>query len=62
MQEKGARVDAIARAYADQPHGTVIVSPDNACRRAINQAVKEELEGRGMLEPDSGLAHADPKE
>ena len=37
------RVAAIAKTYAAQPESTIIVSPDNASRRAINQAVRQEL-------------------
>jgi conjugative relaxase-like TrwC/TraI family protein len=44
------RITAIAKDYADDPKGTIIVSPDNASRRAINQAVREELQARGALE------------
>lgn len=44
------RVKAIAKAYAAQPENTIIVSPDNASRRAINQYVRHELQLVGMLE------------
>lgn len=44
------RVAAIAKAYAAQPHNTIIVSPDNASRREINQAVRQELQLAGTLE------------
>ena len=38
------RVAAIAKDYAAHPENTLIVSPDNASRRAINQAVRQELQ------------------
>jgi ATP-dependent exoDNAse (exonuclease V) alpha subunit len=44
------RVATIAKAYAAQPENTIIVSPDNASRRAINQAVRHELQIAGTLE------------
>jgi ATP-dependent exoDNAse (exonuclease V) alpha subunit len=47
-----ARVRAIAQAYAASPEKTLIVSPDNASRRALNVAVREELKTKGALAPD----------
>jgi hypothetical protein len=44
------RIAAIAKSYAAQPENTIIVSPDNASRRAINQAVREELQALGALD------------
>jgi ATP-dependent exoDNAse (exonuclease V) alpha subunit len=46
------RIMAIAKTYAAQPENTIIVSPDNASRRAINQAVRQELQAAGALEKD----------
>jgi len=43
------RITAIAKSYAAQPENTIIVSPDNASRRAINKAVRQELQARGVL-------------
>jgi conjugative relaxase-like TrwC/TraI family protein len=43
------RITAIAKDYATKPEQTLIVSPDNASRREINQAVRTELESRGAL-------------
>ncbi len=43
------RIAAIAKAYAAHPENTIIVSPDNASRRAINQAVRQELQALGTL-------------
>jgi conjugative relaxase-like TrwC/TraI family protein len=44
------RIAAIAKSYAAQPENTLIVSPDNASRRAINQAVRHELQALGVLD------------
>jgi conjugative relaxase-like TrwC/TraI family protein len=46
------RIAAIARSYAAQPENTLIVSPDNASRRAINQAVRTELQALGIVQPE----------
>lgn len=46
------RIATIAKAYAAQPENTIIVSPDNASRRAINQAVRQELQAAGTLEKE----------
>jgi conjugative relaxase-like TrwC/TraI family protein len=45
------RVEAIAKSYAAQPENTIIVSPDNASRREINQAVRAELQALGIVQP-----------
>ena len=44
------RIASIAKAYAASPDNTLIVSPDNASRRAINQAVRAELQALGVVE------------
>jgi conjugative relaxase-like TrwC/TraI family protein len=46
------RIARIAKAYSEHPEGTIIVSPDNASRRAINQAVRQEMQSIGTLEKD----------
>jgi len=47
------RIAAIARNYATSPDNTIVVSPDNASRRAINQAVRAELQTLGVVQTDS---------
>ena len=47
------RISAIAKSYATRPENTIIVSPDNASRRALNQAVRRELQALGLLETDN---------
>jgi conjugative relaxase-like TrwC/TraI family protein len=44
------RIEAIAKSYAARPENTLIVSPDNASRRDINQAVRQELQAIGLLD------------
>ena len=44
------RIASIARTYAENPDNTIIVSPDNASRRNINQAVRQELQSLGKLD------------
>ena len=43
------RIAAIARSYAASPQNTIVVSPDNASRRQINQAVRSELQALGKV-------------
>jgi conjugative relaxase-like TrwC/TraI family protein len=63
------RISVIAEAYSAHPENTIIVSPDNASRRAINQAVRQQLQNLGTLDmedrsikvltPRSDMAGAD---
>jgi hypothetical protein len=43
------RIAVIARSYATNPDNTIVVSPDNASRRQINQAVRSELQALGTV-------------
>ena len=43
------RLAAIAKSYAASPENTIVVSPDNASRRQINQAVRSELKAIGTV-------------
>lgn len=43
------RIAAIAREYAQAPHGTLVISPDNRSRTEINQRIHTELQGHGMV-------------
>ena len=52
VPNKQERIREIARSYADAPTGTLIVSPDNASRRQINEAVRAELQQRGLVDRD----------
>jgi len=46
------RIAAIARSYAAHPENTIVVSPDNASRRQINQAVRTELQTLGKVQSE----------
>jgi len=43
------RIQAIAKDYATRPENTIIVSPDNRSRQALNQAVRAELQTTGTV-------------
>jgi conjugative relaxase-like TrwC/TraI family protein len=49
ISDPAERVRAIAKDYAARPENTLIVSPDNASRREINEAVRYELQARGIV-------------
>ncbi|HEY2544991.1 MAG TPA: MobF family relaxase, partial [Candidatus Acidoferrum sp.] len=44
------RFQEIAKAYARQPEGTLVVSPDNQSRTEINQVIHRELQDRGQVD------------
>jgi conjugative relaxase-like TrwC/TraI family protein len=46
------RVRTIAKSYVESPENTLIVSPDNASRRELNVAVRQELKANGVLAPE----------
>ncbi|HEY4381395.1 MAG TPA: MobF family relaxase [Acidobacteriaceae bacterium] len=52
IADPAQRIEAIAKRYAAHPENTIIVSPDNASRRAINQAVRQELQALGSLDKE----------
>jgi ATP-dependent exoDNAse (exonuclease V) alpha subunit len=43
------RIRVIARTYVESPGKTLIVSPDNASRRELNVAVRQQLKANGAL-------------
>jgi len=45
------RVRVIAKSYIESPENTLIVSPDNASRRRLIVAVRQELKATGALAP-----------
>lgn len=49
IPDRERRIKAIAKDYAAQPANTLVVSPDNAARRDINEAVRKELKSTGAL-------------
>lgn len=52
IPEKEARIREIATKYVESPEKTLIVSPDNASRRELNAAVRDELKAHGKVAPD----------
>jgi hypothetical protein len=46
------RIRAIAKSYTESPETTLIVSPDNASRRELNLAVRQELKANGTVAAD----------
>ncbi len=50
IEDPHERIATIAKEYAAHPENTLIVSPDNASRRAINQAVRQELQTLGVVD------------
>src|SRR5208337_6282 len=52
IPDREERVRAIAKSYVESPENTLIVSPDNASRRELNAAVRQELKATGALAPE----------
>jgi ATP-dependent exoDNAse (exonuclease V) alpha subunit len=52
IPDREERVRAIAKSYVESPANTLIVSPDNASRRELNVAVRQELKAAGILAPE----------
>jgi conjugative relaxase-like TrwC/TraI family protein len=52
MSDGDERIRAIARTYIESPERTLIVSPDNASRRELNDAVRQELKANGAIESE----------
>jgi len=46
------RVRTIAKSYVESAQNTLIVSPDNASRRELNVAVRQELKANGNIAPE----------
>ena len=44
------RLEAIAKAYAERPDDTLVVSPDNRSRQEINERIHRELQSSGRVE------------
>ena len=52
IPDNAQRIEAIAKDYAAKPENTLVVSPDNASRREINDAIRTELKGSGVVSRD----------
>jgi len=48
--DRDERLKEIAREYARQPEGTLVVSPDNQSRIEINQTIHKEMQTRGQVD------------
>ncbi len=47
--DRGDRLQAIAREYAEHPEGTLVISPDNKSRMELNRVIHAELQERGAV-------------
>ena len=47
------RLAGVASAYAERPSSTVVIAPDQAERRELNQLIRADLQAKGMVEPES---------
>ena len=52
IPDNAQRIEAIAKDYAAKPENTLVVSPDNSSRRDINDAIRNELKGFGIVSKD----------
>jgi conjugative relaxase-like TrwC/TraI family protein len=52
IPDNAQRIEAIAKDYAAKPENTLVVSPDNSSRREINDAIRTELKGSGVVSKD----------
>ncbi|MDQ1470861.1 MAG: hypothetical protein QOJ99_2341, partial [Bryobacterales bacterium] len=53
VERREERFEAIARAYAAKPEGTLVISPDNKSRQELNAAIRAQLRENGQLAPDA---------
>jgi len=49
VKDPAERIAAIAKEYAKSPENTLAVSPDNRSRTELNQAIRAELQSRGVI-------------
>jgi conjugative relaxase-like TrwC/TraI family protein len=57
------RIAAIAKEYAKSPENTLVVSPDNRSRTEINERIRSELRGRGIVgSEDHGIRTLVPRQ
>ncbi|MGB6875858.1 MAG: MobF family relaxase [Candidatus Acidiferrales bacterium] len=50
IPDRDERLKEIAREYAKQPEGTLVVSPDNQSRMEINRIIHSEMQTRGQVD------------
>ena len=56
IKEASARYDEISKRYCESPNSSIIVSPDNASRRALNVAVRDRLKEQGIVSSEDHAA------
>jgi len=49
IADRAERLTEIAREYAREPKGTLVISPDNESRRELNNLIHRELQDRGEV-------------
>jgi ATP-dependent exoDNAse (exonuclease V) alpha subunit len=52
IPDREARLSAIARDYAREPTGTLVISPDNESRRELNVLIHQQMQQRGDVSPE----------
>jgi conjugative relaxase-like TrwC/TraI family protein len=50
--DREERLGAIAREYAREPQGTLVISPDNESRRELNTLIHRQMQARGDVNPE----------
>jgi conjugative relaxase-like TrwC/TraI family protein len=50
IADRGERLNEIAKEYAKQPEGTLVVSPDNQSRMEINRMIHAEMQKTGTVD------------
>lgn len=55
VANRGERIAAIAKSYAESPEGALVVSADNKSRQEINEAVRSALREKGVLPAESRM-------
>jgi flagellar biosynthesis GTPase FlhF len=53
IPENAHRIEAIAKDYVAKPENTLVVSPDNASRQEINNAIRTELQASGVVSKEN---------
>jgi conjugative relaxase-like TrwC/TraI family protein len=53
IPDNAQRIEAIAKDYVAKPENTLVVSPDNASRQEINNAIRMELQASGVVSKEN---------
>ncbi|MHB1702182.1 MAG: MobF family relaxase, partial [Acidobacteriaceae bacterium] len=53
IPDNSQRIEAIAKDYVAKPENTLVVSPDNASRQEINNAIRTELQASGTVSKEN---------